>query len=40
VQARQQALEELSVRAVAEAIRRGVRSAGSLGGVPSVGEAR
>lgn len=40
VEARQQVLEEMAVRAVAEAIRRGVRTAGSLGGVPSVGEAR
>ncbi len=40
VEARQQVLEEMAVRAVGEAIRRGVRTAGSLGGVPSVGEAR
>ncbi|HJS26917.1 MAG TPA: P1 family peptidase [Actinomycetota bacterium] len=38
-EARQQVLEEMAVRAVAEAIRRGVRTAASLGGVPSVGEA-
>lgn len=38
-EARQQVLEELAVRAVAEAIRRGVRTARPLGGVPSVGEA-
>jgi L-aminopeptidase/D-esterase-like protein len=40
VEARQQELEEMAVHAVAEAIRRGVRTAASLGGVPSVGEAR
>jgi L-aminopeptidase/D-esterase-like protein len=39
-EARQPELEEMAVRAVAEAIRRGVRTARSLGGVPSVGEAR
>jgi L-aminopeptidase/D-esterase-like protein len=39
-EARQQELEQMAVQAVAEAIRRGVRTAGSLGGVPSVGEAR
>jgi L-aminopeptidase/D-esterase-like protein len=39
VEARQQVLEGMAVRSVAEAIRRGVRSAASLGGVPSVGEA-
>jgi L-aminopeptidase/D-esterase-like protein len=37
---RQQVLEEMAVRAVAEAIRRGVRAAAPLGGMPSVGEAR
>ena len=39
VEARQQELEVMAVRAVAEAIRRGVRTAEPLGGVPSVGEA-
>ncbi len=40
VDARQQELEQMAVRAVAEAVRRGVRAAESLGDVPSVGEAR
>ncbi|MGA9160824.1 MAG: P1 family peptidase [Actinomycetota bacterium] len=35
----QRELEPMASRAVAEAIRRGVRAAGSLGGVPAVGEA-
>jgi L-aminopeptidase/D-esterase-like protein len=39
VEASQAQLEEMAARAVAEAIRRGVRSAESLGGVPAVGEA-
>lgn len=39
VEAPQAQLEEMAARAVAEAIRRGVRSAESLGGVPAVGEA-
>jgi hypothetical protein len=30
----------MAAQAVAEAIRRGVRSAGSLAGVPAVGESR
>lgn len=40
VEAPQRDLEAMAARAVAEAIRRGVRSAGSLGGVPAVGEPR
>ena len=40
VDAPQRDLEAMASRAVAEAIRRGVRAAGSLGGVPAVGEAR
>jgi L-aminopeptidase/D-esterase-like protein len=40
VEASQSQLEEMAARAVAEAIRRGVRSAGSLGGVPAVGSAQ
>ena len=40
VEARQQVLEGMAVRAVAEAVRRGVRAATPLGGVPSVEEAR
>lgn len=35
----QRELEPMATRAVAEAIRRAVRAAGSLGGVPAVGEA-
>jgi L-aminopeptidase/D-esterase-like protein len=38
VEARQQVVEGMAARAVAEAIRRGVRTAASLAGVPSVGE--
>ena len=38
VEAPQAQLEEMAARAVAEAIRRGVRSAESLGGIPAVGE--
>ena len=37
VDAPQRELEPMAVRAVVEAIRRGVRAAGSLGGVPTVG---
>jgi L-aminopeptidase/D-esterase-like protein len=40
VEAPQRDLEAMAAQAVAEAIRRGVRSAGSLGGVPAVGEPR
>jgi len=40
VEASQSQLEEMAARAVAEAIRRGVRSAESLGGVPAVGRAQ
>jgi L-aminopeptidase/D-esterase-like protein len=40
VEAPQRDLEAMAAQAVAEAIRRGVRSAGSLGGVPAVGESR
>jgi L-aminopeptidase/D-esterase-like protein len=40
VDASQRDLEQMAMRAVAEAIRRGVRSAVSLGGVPAVGEPR
>ena len=40
VEAPQAQLEEMAVRAVADAIRRGVRSAQSLGGVPAVGSAQ
>jgi L-aminopeptidase/D-esterase-like protein len=40
VEASQAQLEEMAARAVAEAIRRGVRSAESLGGVPAVGRAQ
>ena len=39
VEASQAQLEEMAARAVAQAIRRGVRCAESLGGVPAVGEA-
>ena len=39
VDAPQRDLEAMASRAVAEAIRRGVRAAGSLGGVPAVGRA-
>jgi L-aminopeptidase/D-esterase-like protein len=40
VEAPQRDLEAMAAQAVAEAIRRGIRSAGSLGGVPAVGEPR
>jgi len=40
VETPQSTLERMAVRAVAEAIRRGVRLAEPLGGVPAVGEAR
>jgi L-aminopeptidase/D-esterase-like protein len=40
VEAPQRDLEAMAAQAVAEAIRRGVRSAVSLGGVPAVGESR
>jgi L-aminopeptidase/D-esterase-like protein len=40
IEAPQPTLEEMATRAVAEAIRRGVRLAQPLGGVPVVGEAR
>ena len=40
VDASQPAIERLATRVVAEAIRRGVRLAGSLGGVPAVGDER
>jgi len=40
VDASQRDLEQMAMRAVAKAIRRGVRSAVSLGGVPAVGEPR
>jgi len=40
VEAPQRDLEAMAAKAVAEAIRRGVRSAVSLGGVPAVGEPR
>jgi len=40
VDAGQPALERLAVRVVAEAIRRGVRLAEPLGGIPSVGGAQ
>lgn len=39
VDARQQVVEEMAALAITEAIRRGVRTATSLAGVPSVGEA-
>lgn len=40
VEAPQRDLEAMAAQAVAEAVRRGIRSAGSLGGVPAVGEPR
>jgi L-aminopeptidase/D-esterase-like protein len=40
IDAPQRDLEQMATRAVSEAIRRGVRSAVSLGGVPAVGEPR
>jgi L-aminopeptidase/D-esterase-like protein len=39
VSAAQPTLERLAMRAVAESVRRGVRAAASLGGMPAIGEA-